>query len=467
MSSLLGGILLSMCGLFPTDGFSQVCGKGVAVPPFLSSGASANLMMVLDNSGSMLDMAYVDADTQCFDETYTSSKTYAGYFEEDSWYTWQSDTAHWDATASGSDSWVAHWKQNTSYTDGQIVYANGGLYKATRNGISDDANANDGLNISGDTGDGSPGWIPISQATTVTSLADNCTDSDLVAYNNSVYICQSNSWVRLEGGQFVKINPATYPDPESYCDTNTFGEKYQFSGELCTRVKEREVSGYTVQEQMYLFAARGNLLNWAMTSKFDVQKEILTGGKYVEDDEGNNGQLVSESRGCAGFGFVKQVSVSKDGGTTSSKLVMRVRGANNDDRVGDLPKNENTDDTTRIEIIGITASGFDQGACQTVIDKLMTDPNTLSQNQINNCMSGTNQVGASQAALSTTVAACAALWRQDLLNPQPGDLGNLVSTVADKCEDLFVDYGYSPSTMSPQDGGGGVILLALYRVIKK
>ena len=448
---LASAALLCMCWLFPTASSGQVCSKGVGVPPFLSSGSSANLMMVLDNSGSMLDLAYVNTDTQCFDETYTSTKTYAGYFEGNSWYTWQSDGEKWDSSVTGSDSWVPHWKNGTQYVVGDIVYANGGLYKAAVAGTSNDSEPNDGYSITDDTSQTSPQWISVSQATTVTSLATTCTDKELVAYNNSVYICNStNNWIRLEGGQFVRIDTDTV-DPMDYCNDNAYGVKYTLAGELCTKVDETSSNGYTVQQAMNIFVVRGNLLNWAITSKFDIQKEILTGGKYVEDNNGK-GQLVSESRGCSGFGFVKQVPVSKTDGS-ASKLVMRIRGASDDDRVGHLSKNENTDDTTRIEIIGLTATGFDQGACQTVIDKLTTDPNTLSQNQIDACMSGSNAVGASQAALSTTVAACSALWRQNILYPQPGDLGNLVSTVADKCEDLFVNYAYSPSTMSPQDGG--------------
>ncbi|MCW5200420.1 hypothetical protein VU07_01185, partial [Desulfobulbus sp. F4] len=34
------------------------CSEGTGMPPFLSSGAKPNLLMVLDNSGSMLDAAY-------------------------------------------------------------------------------------------------------------------------------------------------------------------------------------------------------------------------------------------------------------------------------------------------------------------------------------------------------------------------------------------------------------------------
>ena len=48
------------------------------------------------------------------------------------------------------------------------------------------------------------------------------------------------------------------------------------------------------------FAAKGNYLNWLTASKLDIEKKILTGGKW--DGSG----LKAESRGCVGQGYVKQ-----------------------------------------------------------------------------------------------------------------------------------------------------------------
>ena len=62
------------------------CGNDVAVPPFLASGVDPNLLLLIDNSGSMIDMAYVEADSQCFDDTYDPNTTYAGYFERNVLY---------------------------------------------------------------------------------------------------------------------------------------------------------------------------------------------------------------------------------------------------------------------------------------------------------------------------------------------------------------------------------------------
>ena len=427
--SLTSGLLLATILLGATLDLASAAHvaatRGTAEPPFLSLGIKSNLLMLLDNSGSMLDMAHVDPDdSQCFDDSYDPAKTYAGNFEQDSWYVWQEG--------------VAPWKQGVSYTSGRIVYANGGLYKAATSGTSNDTKPRNGYNLSDDTG---VVWDAVSQAPTVTTLPASCTDDALTSYENSVYICNSNTWQRLEDGQFLKQEKT---DATAVCAAATGVNVVNYNGnnDLCIAVENEllpaapPLPAITVNKEMKAFAARGNFLNWASASKFDIQKEILTGGKY----DSTTGQVIGESRGCAGHGYVKQVSVG------TMKLVMRVRGATAEDRVGNLPKDQNTDDTTRIEIIGINATGFNQGACQLVIDKITNNPDTLSQNQIEACLSGTNEVGTSQAALSTSVNVCRQV-------KETGEVPSLVSTVAAKCESLFTEYGYSPATMSEADGG--------------
>ena len=54
------------------------------------------------------------------------------------------------------------------------------------------------------------------------------------------------------------------------------------------------------------FVAKGNFLNWLTTSKFDVEKKVLTGGKF----DPPKGVLIAESRGCGGREFVKALPVS-------------------------------------------------------------------------------------------------------------------------------------------------------------
>ena len=66
------------------------------------------------------------------------------------------------------------------------------------------------------------------------------------------------------------------------------------------------------------FVAKGNYLNWAMASKLDIEKKILTGGKYEAAGTygAPNGRLVMETRGCLDRRFLKQVAVMDAGSNT-------------------------------------------------------------------------------------------------------------------------------------------------------
>jgi type IV pilus assembly protein PilY1 len=83
-----------------------------------------------------------------------------------------------------------------------------------------------------------------------------------------------------------------------------------------------------VPNELSSLAAKGNFLNWLTASKFDVEKQVLTGGKY------DGSKLVPESRGCVGQGFVKEpntadfvnFSATGDDPNTSLGIVFSVRG---------------------------------------------------------------------------------------------------------------------------------------------
>lgn len=195
-----------------TPAHADVCSSGTGLPPFLSSGAAPNLLLVIDNSGSMLDPAYSDiSDTsvQCFDETYDNTTTYAGYFESTTWYSY-------DFT-----------------TDDQFELE--------------------------------------------AAVPAVCETADYYGHDAS-----SNKFVCL----------ALTTSPDAVTD----------------------------------FVATGNFMNWLAASKFDVQKKILTGGKY--DDV--NGQLQMESRGCTGRRFVKQVVLAQTAAGTPYKLTLGVHGPQED-----------------------------------------------------------------------------------------------------------------------------------------
>jgi type IV pilus assembly protein PilY1 len=202
--TILAFILISL----PSSALSSMdnyCTK----PPFISNGAQPNLLLMIDNSASMYDLAYVDngnapvrESSYCYDQTYDSNNNYVGYFEPKTIYSYNFGSGHFEA---------------------------GGF----------------------------PG---------------SCS--------------------------------------------------HQISNELCVNIVSGSPS--TVDE----FHAKGNYLNWLTSSKLDVQKQILTGGKYDTVSK----ELVPESRGCVGRGFVKEALTAdyvEGGANTSLGVAFRITGPPN------------------------------------------------------------------------------------------------------------------------------------------
>ena len=152
-------LIVSTC-LFAVSVRANVCSQGTGIPPFLSSGTKPNLLMLLDNSGSMLDMAYSSdrVDSTCLDgdyeivsydnqgnqsveETvtgYEPGTVYGGYFESNKWYKWTTGD-------------LPQWQNNTVYTPGTWVYEYGNIYEAScPNAVASCTSS--GINIEEDTG---------------------------------------------------------------------------------------------------------------------------------------------------------------------------------------------------------------------------------------------------------------------------------------------------------------------------
>ncbi|MBW2669830.1 MAG: hypothetical protein JRD87_08065, partial [Deltaproteobacteria bacterium] len=423
LSFVLFAILLAMfSGPAPPNLYAaDYCSSNVALPPFLAGGVDPNLLLLIDNSGSMIDMAYVEDDSQCFDDTYNHSTTYAGYFEKNVLYAYNFSGNYFEVY-----SIATHWTGKDS------------------------------------TG----GWY----------------------YNGYV-------WVLFD----------STPGPTA-------------------------------------FVGFGNFFNWVMASKFDVQKEILTGGKYDSIDN----RLVMESRGCLDRRYTRQVQVTDNinGGTKYLTLAVRppreqrfdpwenatayvVGDVVND--VGELyiatsagtsngtstsddtgvswasytltrwtngatypagsivvdPGKANTIDEgrlyitaaggtaggtgidddagisdwvpynlTHIEIFPATTNGFDHSDCQNAVDELSKDsPNQGQLSQyINDCMgytvSGSSTIEAnSNAAFNHAIHNC---WYYAKHNDWPSGSGSVNSTKS-SCEDVFSDI--EPWNITPDDRG--------------
>ena len=95
---------VAFTGLIPLDAFgTNTCTSGVADPPFLAEGVDPNLLLMIDNSGSMLDLAYVETDSECFDDTYDPTTTYAGYFDQTIRYVYNLTSEKFEVWNSSTD----------------------------------------------------------------------------------------------------------------------------------------------------------------------------------------------------------------------------------------------------------------------------------------------------------------------------------------------------------------------------
>ncbi|SHO45680.1 pilus assembly protein [Desulfopila aestuarii] len=427
---------------------ADVCSTGVSEPPFLSFGVKSNLLLVLDNSGSMLDMAYTDPDkTQCFDDSYGVDPTmqYVGNFKPESWYkrvdgidpwstgisiattgklvsaegsvyralnigtsdgstifedtkvkwepvlrpAWRNNTQYhagsfvFDATTSKvfmtisggtsngtgptSDNGVTWtqintWKNSTAYTVGTYVIWKGSseLYKAQNGGTSNGSSPWDDKEVT---------WKPMDfhgwQEGRIYYAGNVVTQNSMIFIHKSTVSSHTSSgndiyedtfdtnWQRIDEGYFEEVSAAT---ATSFCVNASGSKKYKANDVCITLDPATDVSSGKVSA----FAAKGSFLNWAMSSKFDIEKNILTGGKY---DTGA-GRIVNESRGCAGNRFIKQVLLDQGTALTSDDmyLTMSVRGSGDNDRT------DISDDIGRFEIYAVTKDGMDFGACQRAIE---------------------------------------------------------------------------------------------------
>lgn len=466
-------------------------------------------------SGSTTGLKYqrcTDGDYQIFDYKITGGKVsgstllatvtgydndtiYAGYFEQDKWYKW-------------TDGTYSPWQSGVIYAKGDRVYVNGTIYeavaviaddgKSTGTSITQDrgiewdhilypnewssittyasgdfvwsgpqlyqaAKGNIGINPDEDTADN---WTAVDSTwQSGTSYAKD----DIVTYKGIYYealaantskvpdeysTTVSPVWKSLRQGAFEEISASdACPDAA--------GTEYKRSDDgsntLCLSVDTA-----ATPDKVTSFTAFGNFLNWAMASKFDVEKKILTGGKYNYYEK----VMVSEHRGCTGSRLIKQVKLDDNAGY----LTLGVRGSNYDetdpfmnDRV------DTTDDTARLEILAITAQGFQAGTeCQTALEDLAEGGACGTVSSVDECLATfggesedlTNQ----HNVLNHSLQFCSRYWESfkpdgtcDIVQDD-GTLENSVSLTAEmgECEKIYNGGAnfqpHDPSAVDPAYG---------------
>lgn len=471
---------------------ADVCSEGIGIPPFLSSGAKPNLLMVLDNSGSMLDAAYSKDGAFCFDDSYDNGKVYAGYFQNDKWYRWQEgaylpwqngksytigDRVYvngvlWKSlgteTATGTsietDSKVAwekvfsipKWQNGKAYLKDDIIWSGPVLYKATANGTSNDPSAANGLNLADDTGvvwdEVESTWIKGKNYPTGSIVAYKGvlyeTDAGGTSNGTGVHDDKGVTWKKLNEGSFVEISKT---DALSLCSSAAGADKHSHA-DLCISLNKT-----VTPAQVSAFAARGNMLNWAMSSKFDVEKKILTGGKYNYKEK----MLVNEHRGCSGSKLIKQISL-----TDGNFLSLAVRGSRHNDKPSYEDRLDSTDDTGRLEVLAITDTSFKiSPECEAAINRIISNGLNGSQNFVASCLESfpdaSSMAEDTRPTLNNSLQAC---WQDDPATAAFEINNGLWSNLINDCVALYTDTKqpssnidpsrkYHPSELRPADGG--------------
>ncbi|MFZ2198880.1 MAG: hypothetical protein WAV13_14165, partial [Thermodesulfovibrionales bacterium] len=251
----------ALAGVSRTEAaMSDYCVK----PPFIVGSVKPNLLFMIDNSASMYDLIYVD--NGCYDNTFISTNSYAGYFDQTKIYGYDLD------------------------------------------------------------------------------------DADEYFYEDSSGI------------------PAS-------CDR-------RIAGHLCIN---QTTSGST--HTLTKFMASGKYLNWLTASKFDVQKKILTGGKY----DTAQAMLKPETRGCIGRKFLKEALTADyvEGGTnTSLGITFAVRGPENEN-------NPNAPSPGGQTYLNIYFGDYNEALCQASIDAYSdeTSSNAAIKKAVGDCLSYTQAGG--------------------------------------------------------------------------
>jgi len=490
---IVAGVILT--GFSGTAIAQNVCGKGLAEPPFLSYGADSNLLLLFDNSGSMLDMAYIDEIGRCTDNTFDpADQTYTGLYNPDGWYKWTEGVPQWKSGATyqagaivysegifyqafaarGNASigyqisddyevdWVPlHsiplWTQGEIYSPKSFVRYEDQLYYTELGGTTLDSDASDGISIGGDTG---VEWIAVDS----TWMGSESYDAgDIVTFDGMLFkaltavpagtsIWDDTSWERLNEGYFIETDYEDVTDAIADPDLGgADGVPYQQDNLYLRIVSATDTSlygsGEPVQSRVTAFAASGKLLNWLSSSKFDIQKKILTGGKYNPDTE----HLVSQHRGCSARGFIKEIPVKQ--GVADAVITFSIKGSSQEDWI------DTTDDTTRIAVLGVSTSGFigsdREQACQDAIDSIAggwEDNQGTTKQNITTCLDygGTNNILAeSNAAYNHSVHSC---WEMVTKDYQvPSDFGQ-VSEVQNSCEHIY-RHTFSATAITPENSG--------------
>jgi type IV pilus assembly protein PilY1 len=263
-------------------------------PPYIGAAIEPNLLLLIDNSASMYDLAYTDNTVYyyCANNPGTSCTT-AGTTCSGTAYCLSSQITNTFTTTSP--------KSCTSAADCPL---NGDLCKnsqCTKSNVTVTTSVTNPVSCSSDAtcssitaGDTCNNKCISTTHSCVDSTYNNTASYDGLFVQTASYCYSSkssNPFVTCSNSPGWDEFDSPYPMP-STCSIGGAGSLTPF---VCINVN--------ASNQITQFVASGRFLNWLSLSKFDLEKKILTGGKY----DTFTADLVGETRGCSGRKFIKTV----------------------------------------------------------------------------------------------------------------------------------------------------------------
>ncbi len=341
----LPSVALLISVLLPAAALADPGNNYCITPPFITAGVKPNLLLMIDNSASMYDLVYQDtAHSYCGNApttACTAGTTCSGAATCMSSGT-TSTTTTYSAKACTDNSQCPH-SSAVTVAKPCAVNTDCPTYNSTHS--NSDACGNNGTcksdNIS--TPACNAGYCnnctSANACTTCTASnysSHDCTSSSTSTFtptsctadtdcgtsdtcNNKCNVARqcydtTYSTTTTYSGYFVStatynydftnkkfVSGATMPTTCTYANTGSNAASTS-STYFCVNTTGSGTAE-TVVTDATGFVASGNFLNWLTASKFDIEKQILTGGKY----DTVNQVLSAESRGCAGRKFIKAV----------------------------------------------------------------------------------------------------------------------------------------------------------------
>ncbi|MSN26355.1 MAG: hypothetical protein GJV46_10880 [Geobacter sp.] len=218
-----------------------------------------------------------------------------------------------------------------------------------------------------------------------------------------------------------------------FVEDNTAFSCVAGSGETAKSISGQLCVVYSSANKATVFKASGSYLNWLTASKFDVEKKILTGGKY------NGVHLLAESRGCVGQSFIKKANTAdfinfnspeSNNLNTSLGITFGVRGPYD-------PVNAAAPSPGGQTYLDIFKGNYNQGLCQLAMDAIVSGGNADIKKTVDDCLASTTATTAvtkAKVAFQQSMQAC---WQM-----REGHAIGIddINTVKNQCTDVYTAY---------------------------